>query len=275
MKSNLAVLSSDNKTIQFIKNNNLEDLCNLYANSSRNIDDAKLFSENHGFEKYYGSYEDLIEDINIEYIINFLPTGIKFEYTYLALKKNKKIISNYPIFSNKNELTGYQDLKDLGIISNLFLVDNQSFQNFYNDSKDKKFVSYLLTFKQDQYNNLSSQDILFELTPDLFFFIDQYKHLKPSFKSLILKKNKITQKISYLSCVINFEKEKTLQIILDNGDPKNSHYCEYFSSNSIFSGDLVYNKDELFKFIQKKPFDNRSDFQYYPFKLFQEVLINE
>ena len=60
MKSNLAVLSSDNKTIQFIENNNLKDLCNLYANSSRNTDDAKVFSENHGFEKYYGSYEDLI-----------------------------------------------------------------------------------------------------------------------------------------------------------------------------------------------------------------------
>ena len=57
MKSNLAVLSSDNKTIQFIKNNNLQDLCNLYANSSRNTDDAKIFSENHGFEKYYGINE--------------------------------------------------------------------------------------------------------------------------------------------------------------------------------------------------------------------------
>jgi len=149
MKSNLAVLSSDNKTIQFIKNNNLEDLCNLYANSSRNTDDAKLFSENYGFEKYYGSYEDLIEDSNIEYIVNFLPTGIKFEYTYLALKKNKKIISNYPIISNKNELEGYQELKNLELIPNLFLVDDQNFKNFYNESKDKKFVSYLLTFKQD------------------------------------------------------------------------------------------------------------------------------
>ena len=36
-----------------------------------------------------------------------------------------------------------------------------------------------------------------------------------------------------------------------------------------------FNKDELFNFIGKKSFDNRSDFQYYPFKLFQEVLINE
>ena len=274
MKSNLAVLSSDNKTIQFIKNNNLQDLCNLYANSSRNTDDAKLFSENHGFEKYYGSYEDLIEDSNIEYIINFLPTGIKFEYTYLALKKNIKIITNYPIISNQNELTSYQELKDLGLMSNLFLVDDQNFKKFFNDSKNKKFVSYLLTFKQNEYNNLSSQDILFDLTPDLFFFIHQYKQLKPSFKSLIIKTDKITKKISFLSCVIDFEKEKILQIILDNGDPKNLHYCEHFSSNSFISEDLV-NKNELFQFIEKKPFDNRSDFQYYPFKLFQEVLINE
>ena len=274
MKSNLAVLSSDNKTIQFIKNNNLEDLCTLYANSSRNADDAMLFSKNHGFEKYYGSYEDLIEDSNIEYIANFLPTGIKFEYNYLALKKNKKIITNYPIISNKNDLEDYQELKDLGLMSTLFLVDDQNFKNFYNDSKDKNFVSYLLTFKQDQYNNLSSQDILFDLTPDLFFFIDQYNQFKPSIKSLMIKKDKITQKISFLSCVIDFEKKKILQIILDNGDPENSHYCEYFASNSIISKDL-FNKDELYKFIGKKSFDNRSDFQYYPFKLFQEVLINE
>ena len=159
-------------------------------------------------------------------------------------------------------------------MSNLFLIDDQNFKKFYDNSKNKKFVSYFLTFKQDQYNNLSSQDILFDLTPDLFFFLDQNKQLKPSIKSLIIKKDKITQKISFLSCVIDFEEKKILQIILDNGDPKNSHYCEYFSSNSVILEDLD-NKDELFKFIQKKPFDNRSDFQYYPFKLFQEVLINE
>ena len=274
MKSNLAVLSSDNKTISFIKNNKLDNLCNLYANSSRNTDDAKFFSKTHGFEKYFGSYEDLIEDSNVEYIVNFLPTGIKFEYTYLALKKDKKIISNYPIISNKNELIGYQELRDLGLMSKLFLINDKNYQKFYNDSKDKKFVSYLLTFKQDQYNNLSSQDILFDLSPDLFFFIDQYKDLKITFKSLIFRKDKITQKTSFLSCVIDFENKKNLQIILDNGDPKNSHYCEYFSSNSIISDDLT-NKDQLFMFIQKKPFDNSADFQYYPFKLFQEVLIDE
>ena len=86
-------------------------------------------------------------------------------------------------------------------------------------------------------------------------------------KELISKDKKLIN-------VIDFEKKKILQIILDNGDPENAHYCEYFASNSIISEDL-FNKEELLKFIEKKPFDNRSDFQYYPFKLFQEVLINE
>ena len=274
MKSNLAVLSSDNKTIKFIKNNNLEDFCNLYANSSRNTDDAKLFSQTHGFEKYFGSYEDLINDSNIEFIINFLPSGIKFEYSYLALKKNKKIISDYPIISNENQIKGYKELSNLGLISNLFLVDDQNYKNFYTNSNDRKLISYFLTFKQDQYNNLASRDILFDLTPDLFFFINEHKEFKPSFKYLNFKKDKITQKISYLSCLIDFEGKKNLLISLDNGDPKNSHYCEYFSSNPMILDDLV-NKDDLYLFIQKKPFDNRSDFQYYPFKLFQEVLSNE
>ena len=89
MKSNLAVLSSDNKTIQFVKNNNLEDLCNLYANSSRNTDDAKLFSENHGFEKYYGSYEDLIDDSNIEYIINLRYVSPLF--VIITTKQNQQV----------------------------------------------------------------------------------------------------------------------------------------------------------------------------------------
>ena len=53
MKSNVADLSSDNKTNQFIKNNNVEELCNLYANSSRNTDDAKSLSNNQSFKKYY------------------------------------------------------------------------------------------------------------------------------------------------------------------------------------------------------------------------------
>ena len=80
MKSNLAILSSDQKSIDFIKKNKLSNKLNLFANSSRNTEVAQAFCESHKFNKYYGSYEDLINDKEVDFILNFLPSGIKFEY---------------------------------------------------------------------------------------------------------------------------------------------------------------------------------------------------
>ena len=68
MKSNLAILSSDQKSIDFIKKNKLSSTLNLYANSSRNIEVAQIFAETHNFKKYYGAYEDLIRDKGVESI---------------------------------------------------------------------------------------------------------------------------------------------------------------------------------------------------------------
>ena len=45
MKSNLAILSSDQKSIDFIKKNKLSSKLNLYANSSRNIEVALKFAK--------------------------------------------------------------------------------------------------------------------------------------------------------------------------------------------------------------------------------------
>ena len=158
---------------------------------------------------------------------------------------------------------------------------------FYLIALQVTFIKFFkkVYFSSNRYNNsLKSKiptQVFFNPNPFLLSIISPYK--KSSFKIndinpndfwLENKKDKITKKISFLSCVIDFEKKKFLQIILDNGDPENSHYSEYFAANSIISEDL-FNKDELFKFIGKKSFDNRSDFQYYPFKLFQGVLINE
>ena len=97
MKSNLAILSSDQKSIDFIKKNNLSSTLNLYANSSRNIEVAQIFAETHNFKKYYGAYEDIIRDKGVDFVLNFLPSGIKFEYIYLCLKNNIKVITDYPI----------------------------------------------------------------------------------------------------------------------------------------------------------------------------------
>ena len=59
MKSNLAILSSDQKSIDFIKNKLSTHL--IYTNSSRNIEVAQIFAETHNFKKYYGAMKDLLK----------------------------------------------------------------------------------------------------------------------------------------------------------------------------------------------------------------------
>ena len=122
MKSNLAILSSDQKSIDFIKKNKLSNTLNLYANSSRNTEAAQVFCKSHNFNKYYGSYEDLIYDKEVDFILNFLPSGIKFEYIYLCLKNNIKVITDYPIISSSNDLGYFNELAESKLINNLFSI---------------------------------------------------------------------------------------------------------------------------------------------------------
>ena len=140
MKSNLAILSSDQKSIDFIKKNKLNKKLNLYANSSRNVDVAESFAETNKIKKYYGTYEDLLSDKGIDFVLNFLPSGIKFEYIYLCLKNNIKVITDYPIVSNSNDLKYYNKLINSKLINNLFLIDETNIKKLYEDSLKQKLL---------------------------------------------------------------------------------------------------------------------------------------
>ena len=274
MKSNLAILSSDQKSIKFIKDLNLDKYCNLYANCSRNVEDAEKFSKKYNFLKYYGSYEELIEDKKIDFIINFLPSGIKFEYTYLCLKKNLKVITDYPLISNESELISYNEIIKSHLISNVFLIDNFGFNKFFNETSTNKFITYYKKINKSQNfeNSLSNTDILFELCPDLFFFINQYQNSDIQISIIDRIKDKITNKNCYLNFMITIDSNVRIHVTLDNSDINNGH-IGYKISNANEINTSLFNSEDLFKFINlKKPFDNLSDFQYYPFKLFHEVL---
>ena len=63
-----------------------------------------------------------------------------------------------------------------------------------------------------------------------------------------------------------------IHVTLDNSNIANGH-IGYKINNTNEINTSLFNSDDLIKFINsKKPFDNLSDFQYYPFKLFHEVL---
>jgi len=276
MKSNLAILSSNSKSIDFVNKQNLTEVCNLYANCSRNITDAETFSNEFGFSKYYGSYEDLINDKDIDIVLNFLPSGIKFEYSYLCLKKGIKVITDYPIINSKEELSFYEEIINHDLIHNLFLINNTNIKKLSDIFLDFKRFFYFKSFDIDliENNSLSNVDILFELSPDLFFLLNKFRNQKINLEILDIEIDKITQKINFFNCHISIDDNFKIYVLLNNGNKVNK-FKDFDLYNENKHSQMIENKDDLLNFIiGKKPFDNLSEFQYYPFKLFQEV-INE
>ena len=85
-------------------------------------------------------------------------------------------------------------------------------------------------------------------------------------------KDKITNKNCYLNLMITIDSNVRIHVTLDNSHINNAHIGYNINNTNEISTSL-FNSEDLFKFINsKKPFDNLSDFQYYPFKLFHEVL---
>ena len=81
------------------------------------------------FKKYYGSYEEVISDKDVDVVINFLPNPIKFEYTYLLLKAGKKVISNYPIFNSNSDISFIEEIISSEFSKNLFLIYNYDYSD--------------------------------------------------------------------------------------------------------------------------------------------------
>ena len=62
------------------------DNCELYAIAGRNIEKAKEFQEMFDFEKAYGSYEELLQDPEVEAVYIPLPNTLHYEWTLKALE---------------------------------------------------------------------------------------------------------------------------------------------------------------------------------------------
>ena len=273
MKSNLAILSSDKKSIELINQLDLKNRCHLYANCSRNVEIAQNFSKENGFKKYYGSYEELINDKEVDIVLNLLPSGIKFEYTYLCLKKGLRVICDYPIIKSSTEIPSYWELINNNLTQNLMMIDNHDIKKFFKISKNKKKLFYFKIKKKDsnKNNSLSTSDIFYEMTPDLFFYLDKFHQKNIKVNVLNIFRDKITNNINHLNCNIIIDSNIYLQVLLDNGSDDNFGFnfdINKFNEINAF----INNREDLENFvIGKKPFDNLSEFQYYPFKLFQEV----
>lgn len=76
-----------------------------YAVASRNIDRAKAFAYEHGFEKYYGSYEELVSDSKVDLIYIATPQAFHYEQMKLCIQMGKNVLCEKPFTLNRTQAT--------------------------------------------------------------------------------------------------------------------------------------------------------------------------
>ncbi len=92
----------------------------LYAVASRNIDKAKGFSLKFNSTKYYGSYDDLYSDSNIDVIYIATPNSYHYQNAKDILNHNKNVICEKPFTINPKEA---KELYQLAKKKNLFIME--------------------------------------------------------------------------------------------------------------------------------------------------------
>ena len=73
------------------------------AAASRTLERAKNFAVAHGIAKYYDSYQDLIEDPDVDLVYIGVPTRLHCHWTLRALQARKHVLCEKPAARNVHE----------------------------------------------------------------------------------------------------------------------------------------------------------------------------
>ena len=65
------------------------DNCQLYAVAGRSLEKAEIFRDKFGFQKAYGSYEELLEDEGVEAVYIPLPNHLHVQWVKKGGRKEK------------------------------------------------------------------------------------------------------------------------------------------------------------------------------------------
>ena len=87
-------------------------LTSITAIASRNLEKAKETAQALGIPKYYGSYEELLEDDEIEAIYNPLPNHLHVPWTIKCMEAGKHVLCEKPIALTTGDVKKLIELRD-------------------------------------------------------------------------------------------------------------------------------------------------------------------
>ena len=103
-KYNWAILGCGKIARKFVADLSLLGNANLYAAASRSLENAKEFAEQLGFEKAYGSYQEMVQDPDVDIVYIATPHAKHLEHSLLCLNNKKAVLCEKAFAMNTKEV---------------------------------------------------------------------------------------------------------------------------------------------------------------------------
>lgn len=78
--------------------------CERYAIAGRTLEKAQAYQAKFGFEKAYGSYDELLADENVEAVYIPLPNDLHYEWVLKAIEAGKHVLCEKPLAPNTEKV---------------------------------------------------------------------------------------------------------------------------------------------------------------------------
>jgi predicted dehydrogenase len=99
------ILGAGKMSAKFSKGLKLPGNAQLYAVGSSDIERARRFAAENGFQKYYGSYEELVKDPELDIVYIATPHSHHHRHTMLCLKNGRHVICEKAFALNSPQVT--------------------------------------------------------------------------------------------------------------------------------------------------------------------------
>lgn len=129
------ILAPGKMSAKFTRGLKLLDNVELYAVGSRDINRSSHFAREFGFQKAYGSYEELVADSSVDVIYVASPHSHHYEHTMLCLKNRKAVLVEKAFTLNRqeaNEMINEAERQQLFLMEALW----PPFQPLYRKTKE-------------------------------------------------------------------------------------------------------------------------------------------
>ena len=103
-KYNWAILGCGKIARKFTNDLKLLPNANLYATASRSLKNAESFANEFGYNKAFGSYQEMVEDDNVDIVYIATPHSFHLEHTLLCLNHKKAVLCEKAFAINTKEV---------------------------------------------------------------------------------------------------------------------------------------------------------------------------